>query len=160
MLRALQAFLTHKAPTRAQAAPALRTLFLLAFGAQAGLVLLAWVVLLLVFRPEPATTALTAQVLLVLGVLLFPVTLLLSHFSAQAEARSGALSATLLEGILLATPLWFALFVWLIGGPSLYLALLLGLAALYYALGFLLVGRHAERATIVKPKESQPNDAG
>lgn len=157
MLHALRAFLTHPAPTKAQAAGALRTLFLLAFGGQTVLALLAWGVLALVFRPEPAGTALTAQVLLVLGALLLPVTLLLSHFSKGTGERSGALSATLLEGIVLASPVWFALFVWLIGSPLLYLALLLGLAALYYGLGLLLTGRHAQHALVVKPPELNEN---
>ncbi len=152
MLHALRTFLAHPAPTRVQAAAALRTLFLLAFGGQAALALLSWLVLLLFFQPEPAETVLTAQVLLILGLLLLPVALLLSRYSSPTEARGRALSATLLEGVLLASPFWFALFVWLIGGSGFYAGSLLGLATLYGALGLALVGRHAQRATVMNPK--------
>jgi hypothetical protein len=53
-----------------------------------------------------------------------------------------------LQGILLATPVWFALFTWLVGSPAGYPALLLALAALYHALGLLFVGRYAAQATV------------
>lgn len=146
VFRALQAFLKHDAPSRAQAARALRTLFMLAFVGQAGLAGLAWGVLAAFFTPQPAASPLLAQTLLGMAGLELPLALALGTLSARSGGQAGALSATLLQGILLATPVWFALFTWLVGSPARYPALLLALAALYYALGLLFVGRHAAQA--------------
>ena len=155
MFRALQTFLKSDAPTRAQAAGALRLLFVLAFWGQSLLAALAWIVLATFFTPEPATTTLTARVLLGLGVLELPAAYLLGLWTARGGTQTGALSATLLEGILLAAPVWFAVFTWLIGSPALYPALLLGLAALFYGLGLLAVGRYALQATQAQARAQQ-----
>ena len=156
MLRALQTFLKSDAPTQRQAAAALRTLFVLAFAGQTGLALAAWGVLLMVFTPEP-TGPLTAQVLVAMAGLELPLALVLGTLSARSGAQAGALSATLLQGILLAAPVWFAFFAWLIGSPALYLVLLLGVTALYYALGLLLVGRYAAQATVTQARAAKPS---
>ena len=142
MLRPLQTFLKNPAPTRAEAAGALRTLFALAFGGQALLAGLAWVVMSLVLEPDP-TGPLTAQVLVGLGALELPIALALGTLTARGKKQPGALAAALLEGVLLATPLLYALFAWLIGSPALYPVLLAGLAALFYGVGVLTVARHA-----------------
>ena len=155
MFRALQIFLKSDAPTRAQAAGALRLLFVVAFCGQSLLAALAWVVLATFFTPEPAATTLTAQVLVGLGALELPTAYLLGLWTARGGTQAGALSAALLEGILLATPVWFALFTWLIGSPTLYPALLLGLAALFYGLGLLAVGRYAAQATRLETHKAQ-----
>lgn len=149
MLRALQTFLKDDAPTRAQAAGALRTLFVLAFAGQTGLALATWGVLLIVSTPEP-TEPLTAQVLVGMAGLGLPLALIMGTLSARSGEQAGALQAALLQGILLASPVWFALFAWLIGSPALYTLTLLGSVALYYALGFVLVGRYAAQATVTK----------
>lgn len=146
MLRALRTFLKNPAPTRAEAAGALRTLFALAFGGQALLAGLAWAVMGLVLEPEPAGP-LTAQVLVGLAVLELPVAGALGTLTARGKNQAGALAAALLEGVLLAVPLLYALFAWLIGSPALYPALLAGVAALFYGLGVLAVARHADAAT-------------
>ncbi len=78
-----------------------------------------------------------------------PVTLVMGTLSARSGEQVGALRAALLSGILLAVPVWFAVFCWLIGSSAYALALL-GLAALYYALGLLLVGRYAAQATVTE----------
>ncbi len=148
MLRALQTFLKSDAPTERQAAGALRTLFVLAFAGQTGLALVAWGVLLTVFTPEPSASALTAQVLVAMAGLELPLTLALGTLSARSGEQGGALSAALLQGILLASPIWFALFAWLIGSPPLYTFMLLGIVALYYTFGLLLVGRYTTQATV------------
>ena len=132
MFTALQTFLKSDAPTRAEAAGALRTLFVLAFWVQSLVALIAWVTLLVFLDPEPATSNLTAQVLVGLVASLPPITYLLGTLSARGGAQSGALTAVLLEGILFAAPVWFAVFTWLIGSPTLYPALLLGAAGLFY----------------------------
>ena len=155
MFTALQTFLRSDAPTRAQATGALRTLFVLAFWGQSLLAALAWGVLWVFLDPEPAVANLTAQVLVGLGALELPVTYLLGSLSARGGAQGGALTAALLEGILLAAPVWFAVFTWLIGSPALYPALLLGAAALFYGLGLLAVGRYAAQATQV-PARAAP----
>ena len=120
MFRALQVFLKSDAPTRAQAAGALRLLFVVAFWGQSLLAALAWVVLSTFLTPQPAVTTLTAQVLVGLGALELPVAYALGSWTARGGTQAGALSAALLEGILLAAPVWFALFTWLIGSPTLY----------------------------------------
>ena len=156
VFRALQDFLKSDAPVRAQAAGALRTLFVLAFAGQAGVVLIAWGVLVAVFKPEPAASPLMAQVLVGMAGLELPLALALAALSARSGKQAGALSATLLQGILLAAPLWLALFAWLVGSPTRYLMLLLALAALYYALGLLFVGRHAAQATVKDAQVAKP----
>lgn len=148
VFRPLQDFLKSDAPTRAQAAGALRTLFALAFVGQAGLAVVSWGVLLVTFDPKPSASPLMAQVLVGMAGLELPLALALAALSARSGKQAGAMSATLLQGILLAAPLWLALFAWLVGSPARYLMLLLGLAALYYALGLLFVGRHAAQATV------------
>ena len=155
MFKALQVFLKSDAPTRAQAAGALRLLFVVAFWGQSLLAALAWVVLSTLFTPEPAATPLTAQVLVGLGALEPPVAYLLGWWTTRGGTQAGALSAALLEGILLAAPVWFALFTWLIGSPTLYPTLLLGLAALFYGLGLLAVGRYAAQATRIETQKAQ-----
>lgn len=156
MFRTLQDFLRSDAPSRAQAAGALRTLFALAFAAQAGLALVSWGVLAAVWEPEPAASPLMAQTLVGLAGLELPLALALAALSARSGKQVGALSATLLQGVLLAAPLWLALFAWLVGSPARYLILLLALAALYYALGLLLVGRHAAQATVKDAQAAKP----
>ena len=100
MLRSLQTFLKNPAPTRAEAAGALRTLFALAFGGQALLAGLAWAVMGLVLELDP-TGPLTAQVLVGLGVLELPVALALGTLTARGKKQAGALAAALLvpEGL-------------------------------------------------------------
>lgn len=159
MFRALQAFLKGNAPTRAEAAGALRTLFVLAFWGQSLIAAAAWGVLFIFLDPEPATSNLTAQVLLGLAALELPATYLLGTLSARGGSQAGALTAVLLEGILLAAPVWFAVFTWLIGSPALYPALLLGFAALFYGLGLLAVGRYAAQATQVPDRKVQTHAA-
>ena len=153
MFAALRTFLVSDAPTQRQAAGALRTLFVVAFVGQAGLALVAWGVLMIFFSPEPATLPLTAQVLLGVAASMLPLALALAAITARSGTQAGALTATLLQGILLAVPVWFALFCWLIGSPTRYTLALLGLAALYYGLGLLFASRYAAQATVT---DAQP----
>jgi hypothetical protein len=155
VLRALQTFLKHDAPSRAQAAGALRTLFMLAFAAQVALAGLAGGVLAAFFTPEPAASPLLAQTLIGMAGLELPLALGLAALSARSGQQAGALSATLLQGILLASPVWFALFAWLTGSAALYLALLLAITALYYGLGLLLAGRYAAQATVTEARRAK-----
>ena len=107
-----------------------------------------------VLEPDP-TGPLTGQVLIVLGVLELPVALALGTLTARGKKQPGALAAALLEGVLLATPLLYALFAWLIGSPILYPALLTGLSALFYGVGVLGVARFAAQA-VETPRTPQP----
>jgi len=120
--------------------------------------MLSWGVLLVFFRPEPAASPLMAQVLVGMAGLELPLALALGTLSARSGQQAGALSATLLQGILLAGPLWLALFGWLVGSPAGYLALLLGLTALYYGLGVLLAGRYAAQATVTEASRVKTSD--
>lgn len=128
---------------------------MLAFWGQSLIAAAAWAVLLVLLDPEPATSNLTAQVLVSLAALELPATYLLGTLTARGGSQAGALTAVLLEGILFAAPVWFALFAWLIGSPALYPALLLGAAALFYGLGLLAVGRYAAQATQVPERKVQ-----
>ncbi len=94
-----------------------------------------------------------------LALLELPATYLLGTLSARGGAQAGALTAALLEGILLAAPVWFALFIWLIGSPTLYPTVLLGVAALFYGVGLLAVGRYAAQATQVPERKVQTHAA-
>jgi hypothetical protein len=155
VLRTLQTFLLNAHPTQAQAVNALRTLFFLAFAGQALLALVIWGVLLLSVTPTPAPSALMAQVLLGLAVLELPTALLVAALLARSGKQPGALAAALVQGTLLATPCWLALFSWLIGAATPYTLILLGLSALYYALGLLFVGRYAQQATYKPAKPAE-----
>lgn len=144
MLPRLRAFLLEPAPTSAQAAAPLRLLFLLAFGGQFGVVVLAWLGLALFAAPTPAESPLTAQVLLGVALLELPLALAVSAFVARPGGKEGAMAAAIALGVLLASPAWFALFVWLSGGAALYLAAFIGVLALYYLLGWLLAARYSK----------------
>lgn len=135
---------------------ALRTLFVVAFAGQAGLALVAWGVLLIFLSPETAVSPLTAQVLVGMAASMLPLTLALTALTARSGTQAGALTATLLQGILLAVPVWFALFCWLIGSPARYTLALLGLAALYYGLGLLFASRYAAQATVTDTEAAKP----
>ena len=117
----------------------------MAFGGQALLAGLAWAVMGLVLEPD-LTGPLTAQVLVGLGALELPIALALGTLTARGKKQAGALAGALLEGVLLAMPLLYALFAWLIGSPVLYPVLLAGLAALFYGVGVFTVARHAAEA--------------
>ena len=158
MFRALQTFLKHDAPTRAQAAQSLRTLFTLAFVGQTGLAGMAWGILAAFFTPQPAASPLLAQTLIGMAGLELPLALALAALSARSGQQAGALSATLLQGILLASPIWFALFAWLTGSAALYLVVLLAITALYYGLGLLLAGRYAAQATMTEARRAKTSD--
>jgi len=116
--------------------------FVLAFGGQLGVTFLAYLALLL-FVPPASSSPLTAWVLVAVSGLMLPTALLLSALFVRAGGKEGAMAATIALGVLLAAPAWFALFAWLVGSSARFLLLLLGLLALYYALGLLLAGRYA-----------------
>jgi hypothetical protein len=143
MLAQLRAFLLEPDPTPAQAAAPLRLLFALAFGGQFGVVALAWGVLALLATPTPASSPLTARVLLGVALLELPLALGAATFVARPGGKEGAMAASIALGVVLASPAWFALFVWLAGGARLYLAAFTGLLALYYLLGWLLAARYS-----------------
>lgn len=144
MFSGLRRFLLEPTPARVQAAAPLRLLFALAFFGQFGVVALAWPLLALFATPAPASSPLTAQVLLGVALLELPLGLLVAEMVARPGGKEGAMAGAIALGVVLATPAWFALFVWLSGGARLYLAAFWGVLALYYLLGWVLAVRYSK----------------
>lgn len=158
MLSDLRRFLASARPSRAEALPSLRLVYLAAFGLQAVLAALLTVVLLLAAgrpaRPNPAL----AQVLLLLTFLQLPLGAGLSLGAARPGGKGAALAATILAGVLFGTTAWYAAFALLLGAPLDALALLTALVAAGYGLGFGLVVRFAGVALL--PPPAPPGDEG
>jgi hypothetical protein len=145
MLRALQTFLKNPQPSEYEAANVLRVVFMLTFMAQLAVAaLLAGVMVAALGRQTGGT--LLAQILVVMSLVQLPLALLLGMGVSKAGGKHAALSASIMSGVLLATPAWFAALTFLVSSPFLYLGFLLGILMLYYALGLLLCGRWAKVA--------------
>lgn len=141
----LKRFLLEPTPTPAQAAAPLRTLFALAFLGQFGVVALAGVGLALVATPVSAGNPLVAQMLLAVALLELPVAFWVAEMVARPGGKEGAMAGAIALGVVLATPVWLALFAWLSGSAALYLLLFAGLILLFYTFGVLLAPRYARR---------------
>ncbi len=123
----------------------MRMVYVLTFMAQIAVaVLLAGVMTAVAGRQSSGT--LLAQILVVLSLVQLPVTLFLSIRASKAGGKQAALSASIMAGVLLSTPAWFAAMTLLVSSTLLYLAILLFILMLYYAVGFMLCGRWAKVA--------------
>jgi hypothetical protein len=95
---------------------------------------------------------LLAQILVVLSLVQLPLALLLSFGVSRAGGKQAALSASIMSGVVLSTPAWFAALTFLVSSTVFYFALLVAILMLYYALGVLLCGRWAKVA-LLPPRE-------
>jgi hypothetical protein len=92
------------------------------------------------------------QIFVVLSLLQLPLALLLSFGLSRTGGKQAALSASIMSGVLLSTPAWFAAMTFLVSRSFFYLAILLILLMIYYALGIFLCGRWAKVA-LLPPRE-------
>ena len=124
---------------------------MLVFVAQLGVAtLLAGVMVTTLGRQSSGT--LLAQIFVVLSLVQLPLALLLSFGVSRAGGKQAALSASIMSGVLLSTPAWFVAMTFLVSRTFFYLALLLVILMLYYALGVLLCRRWAKVA-LLPPRE-------
>jgi hypothetical protein len=130
----------------------MRMVYVLTFMAQVAVAaIVAGVMVAVVGRQSSGT--LLAQILVVLSLAQLPVALLLSFRASKAGGKQAALSASIMAGVLLSTPAWFAALVFLVSSTFLYLAILIFILMFYYAVGFMLCGRWAKVA--LREKSSQ-----
>ena len=155
MLKPLQNFLTNPNPTLPEAVSFLRTAFVLIFMAQSVVAALLMGALRLVAGSGSAS-ALLSQILVVFSLLQIPVGVLLALGMSRAGGKGAALSGVIMAGVMLATPVWFLTFGFLVGAAPLYLAILLAIVVNAYAAGFLLCNYLAKLA-LVAPKNEESN---
>lgn len=93
-----------------------------------------------------------AQIFVVLSLVGLPLALLLSFGVSRAGGKQAALSASIMSGVLFSTPAWFAAMTFLVSSTFFYLAVLIAILMLYYALGVLLCGRWAKVALLPPSK--------
>lgn len=130
----------------ARAAATLRAAYLVMFLTQAAV---AGVIALLArwlsgFAARP--NALLGWVLVVLALAELPFGAVLVALAQRRPGRQAALSGALLVAVVLSTPAWFLALALATGQRGLPLAALLGVLALAYGLGALLVGRLGRNA--------------
>lgn len=136
----------------------LRGVFGAMFLTQAGVAALLAGALALLVSPRAPATALTSQVLVLLSLVQVPVAATIAYFTGRSGGKGAALAATIMAGVLLATPAWFLAFAVLIGSGGVYLALLLTVVVNAYAVGFILCGHFAGFAVAVPPVRADEAD--
>ena len=72
---------------------------------------------------------------------------------AARGVKGAALSGVIMAGVVLATPVWFLAFGFLVGTAPIYLLALLAVIVNAYAAGFILCNHLAKTALIVPEKE-------
>ena len=153
MLKPLRQFMLAKMPTPVQAVQALRAVFLAMFMAQVVLAGVLGIVLALLGDRQGSSPVL-AQTFIFMSLVLLPATLFGSSQMAAAGGKQAALSATLLNAVILATPAWFLSFAFAVGVQSVYLLFLVAILLLYYALGLFSLTAFA-RAALRPPADVQ-----
>lgn len=154
MLKPLQTFLANPHPTLPEAVSFLRTTFVLIFMAQ-GMVAALLMGALQLIMGSGSTNALVSQILVVFSLLQIPVGVLLAYGVSRAGGKGAALSGVIMAGVMLATPVWFLSFGFLIGATPIYLMVLLAIVVNAYAAGFILCNHLAKLALIVPKNEGE-----
>ncbi len=155
MLRTLREFLKNPQPTELQAASVLRMVYLLTFMVQLAIAAMLTSIMAATLGRQ-ASGNLLAQIFVVLSLVQLPLALLLSFGVSRTGGKQAALSASIMSGVLLSTPAWFAALTFLVSRGFFYFALLIAILMLYYALGVLLCGRWAKVALLPPPKRTLP----
>lgn len=152
MLKPLQSFLTNPHPTLPQAVSFLRMAFVLIFMAQCFVAILLMVLLRLI-AGSGSTSPLLSQILIVFSLLQIPVGILLAYGVSRVGGKGAALSGVIMAGVMLAVPVWFLAFGFLVGMAPLYLLVLLAIVINAYGAGFILCNHLAKLALVVPKKE-------
>lgn len=153
---ALREFSKEKRPSRQLAVSALRFTFVTMFLAQVGVALLVVTLILLLGGSRPSGGSALGPVLAGLAFVQCLLGFALPDAVARPGSKGSALSATLLAGVLLATPSWFLMLALVTGQRLLPLMLLLATALGAYGLGFGLAGRIGTRVAAVAERAQQP----
>jgi hypothetical protein len=156
VIRALQQFLKTSQPTELQAANVLRMVYAMTFMGQIAVAAVLAGVMVAVAERQASGSPLLAQIFVVLSVVQLPLALLLSFGVSRSGGKQAALSASIMSGVLLSTPAWFTAMTFLVSSPFFYLALLLIILMVYYALGVILCGRWAKVALLAPSTKDTP----
>jgi hypothetical protein len=154
VLGVLRNFLKNPQPTERQGANVLRMVYAMVFVAQFGIAALLTGIMAATLGRQSSGTLLP-QILVVLSLVQLPLALLLSFGVSQAGGKQAALSATIMSAVLFSTPAWFAALTFLVSSTFFYLAMLLVILMLYYALGVVLCGRWAKVALLPSPESKK-----
>ncbi|MBS3967123.1 MAG: hypothetical protein KGZ60_07725 [Truepera sp.] len=154
MLQRIQRLIKNPQPSRQEMAWGLRLSYSAAFLLQPLCAGLFGGVLLLIAAPQAAASALMSQMLIALALLQLPVALAMAHRLGRSGGKGALIAASIVLGVLLATPAWLALFAWLIGSAPRYLVILLSLLSLYYALGLAIAKLLVRLARSEEPADS------
>jgi hypothetical protein len=142
----LHRFIADPTPSYGQALQALRLLFMLMFMGQLAVVAVTAASFLLFVQRSAGASPLIAQILLAFAVLQLPVALGIATLAARQGLKGGALAAVISLAVILASPAWYALLLWLISSPGQYLLLALLVLTLAYSLGFIQSSYYAKMA--------------
>ena len=151
MLKPLQSFLRNPQPTLPEAVSFLRTTFVLIFMAQSVVAALLMGALRLA-AGGGSTSALVSQILVVFSLLQIPVGILLAYGVSHVGGKGAALSGVIMAGVMLATPVWFLTFGFLVRMMPIYLMVLLAIVVNAYAAGFMLCN-HLAKTALARPKK-------
>ncbi len=146
MYSSLKTYLSAN-PTILQATAFLRLVFVFSFGLQL-LIALSLSIILFMLVPGRNQNPLLAQIMLVLSFLQLPFALLISHLVTKARTRQAYLSASIMSGVLLSTPAWFASMAFLSTPELVYVLIFLVILIAYYVLGLVLCGRWGKQASL------------
>jgi hypothetical protein len=147
VLRTLREFLNNPHPTELQAANVLRMIYVITFMVQLAIAAILAGIMAATFGRQSSGNLL-AQIFFVVSLVQLPLALLLSFRVSRAGGKQAALSASIMSGVLLSTPAWFAAMTFLVSRGFFYFALLVTILMLYHALGVLLCGRWAKVALL------------
>lgn len=153
MLEPLRDFLNNPEPSRQEAVSFLRTTFVLMFLAQSAVAVLL-MILLGMLMGTSTTSTLLSQILVVFSLLQIPIGILFAYGSSRAGGKGAALSGVIMAGVILAAPVWFLSFGFLVGAAPLYLAILLAIVVNAYAAGFILC-IHLARVALIEPEKAE-----
>ena len=146
VLASLQRFIRNPKPNYGQAVQSLRLLFALMFMGQLLIVAVSGSIFLLFVQRASGTSPLIAQILVLFAIMQVPVALGVATMSARKGYKGGALAGVISLAVILASPAWYALLLWLMGSSGFYLLLLLLVLTLAYGLGFEQSGIYAKLA--------------
>jgi hypothetical protein len=138
----------------------LRVVFAGMFLAQVGVAGLIAIIILLLGETRSSPASPLGAVLAALALVQCALGVVLPQMLARPDNKGSALSATLLAGVLLATPAWFLMLALITAQQGLPLLLLAASLFGGYGLGFVLTGRFARRLATAAPGAEEAGSTG
>jgi hypothetical protein len=128
------------------------------FLAQVGMAAVLAVLILTLASGHPGEPSVLGPVLATLSLAQCALGLFLAELVSRPGGKGSVLSATLLAAVLLATPGWFLMLALTTGQSRLPLLAIGATVMAGYALGFVLTGRFARRATEAAARTAEPSE--